>query len=286
MDRAFTTSLFPPGHPRDPFAREQIAAQLAARLSGNICLPYITKPYPYQGCSSLCGPAAFLYCLLKDRPDLYSAFIWSLWQTGQAQLGNLLVKPGKRVKQPENFVLANGQTNLPAIDWIAMASLRDSGNRFLSYSSPSRRVAGITSWWRLASWFDAVGAKKVYSAISLIPNKLKAIQALSEHVSEANHVIALTDASMLTGKKARIFNHWIVWEGSPCISHEPQDGLRHNILNKNMLNNPTLKNSMLDENVQLKLFSWGEVAEQLFTPLTLRQFLRCSYGGMVFSRIP
>lgn len=34
--------------------------------------------YPDQSETSLCGPAAYFYCLLKERPDLYKEAVRDL----------------------------------------------------------------------------------------------------------------------------------------------------------------------------------------------------------------
>ena len=50
------------------------------------------------------------------------------------------------------------------------------------------------------------------------------------------------------------------------------------------LNSVTTKTA-LSERVQLKLFSWDEVFEQLDTTLTLGEFLKHTFGGLVFKKI-
>ena len=57
-----------------PIRRALLAAELTARVDG--------KNIPRQMETSYCGPAAFLYCLLHDRPDLYVAYAIGLWQHG------------------------------------------------------------------------------------------------------------------------------------------------------------------------------------------------------------
>ncbi|RYF24147.1 MAG: hypothetical protein EOO77_00680 [Oxalobacteraceae bacterium] len=54
--------------------RETLAAQIEQRIAG--------KGTPSQVGTSYCGPAAFLYCVLEDRPDVYVAYAISLWMRG------------------------------------------------------------------------------------------------------------------------------------------------------------------------------------------------------------
>ena len=61
-----------------PVTRSAIADQLTKRLGG--------ADEPNQMSTSYCGPAAFLYCLLEDRPDLYVAYAIGLWEHGTHDL--------------------------------------------------------------------------------------------------------------------------------------------------------------------------------------------------------
>ena len=62
-----------------PVSRADLAQQLQQRLGGSL---------PAQLETSYCGPAAFLYCLLQDRPDVYIAYAIALWQQGHFSFGN------------------------------------------------------------------------------------------------------------------------------------------------------------------------------------------------------
>jgi hypothetical protein len=41
----------------------------------------------------VCGPAAFFYCLQKDRPDVYAQAARELWRYGKTRIGNLKIEP-------------------------------------------------------------------------------------------------------------------------------------------------------------------------------------------------
>ncbi|MFN3675153.1 MAG: hypothetical protein ACK4TC_04180 [Sphingomonas pseudosanguinis] len=53
-----------------PVTRDALASQIDARLRG--------VSMPRQRGTSYCGPAAFLYCILKDRPDIYVSYAVAL----------------------------------------------------------------------------------------------------------------------------------------------------------------------------------------------------------------
>lgn len=55
-----------------PVERARLASQLEERLNGS--------SLPNQQGTSYCGCAAFLNCLLEDRPDWYVAYATALWR--------------------------------------------------------------------------------------------------------------------------------------------------------------------------------------------------------------
>lgn len=262
-DRAFIDLQFPVGDPFDPFEKSKVEAQLIERLA-KITLPA-------QGESSLCGPAVFMYALLEDRPDLYKKYIKDLWDTGEARLGTLNVKPSKATRRPVNYLYSNGDIRISAIDWISLASLRDTENTFMNYDSPADQIAGITMWWGIRSWFKAVGATQVFSNIDVIGSSLRDAVNLSNNISSSHHVVTLIGSGMIHKLGGRKKEHWIVWTRQPIVINTGQ---------------PITMATSLDEFIQLELFSWGKKKQFLISQLTLKQFLKYLYGGMVFTKIP
>ncbi|HYJ90808.1 MAG TPA: hypothetical protein VEV84_05850 [Pyrinomonadaceae bacterium] len=110
----------------------------------------------HQSAASLCGPAAFFYCLLEEMPHLYTQYVIDLYRTGEARLGGLHIKPssGCRAYQPP-------PSKIHPVDWIALASLRDSENMLFDYSSADDTAAGITMPHSLADWFRKLSWKGV-----------------------------------------------------------------------------------------------------------------------------
>jgi len=152
--QAYALSLidkFPPLPKGRPFPRihlEDVIAGLRER---------VTDPTKQnQGAASLCGPAAFFYCVLNYKPELYVQYVIDLFTTGKAHIGSLKVEPSLpcRVYQPPADKIA-------PVDWIALASLRDSENTIMDYASADDTVAGITRPGTLASWFRDIGYQNV-----------------------------------------------------------------------------------------------------------------------------
>jgi len=98
-----------------------------------------------QGAAALCCPAAFFYCVLNYKPELYVQYVIDLFTTGKARIGSLEVKPGMgcRVYKPPADRIAG-------VDWVALASLRDSDNMIMDVSSVD-----------VAKWFREIGYKDV-----------------------------------------------------------------------------------------------------------------------------
>lgn len=95
---------------------------------------------------------SLLFCLINLSPNNYKLAVKQLWETGVTRIGELEIKLAKdgcvRVK---NFY--NGELpKIPPIDWITLASLRESENKAFQLKDPSQEVAGITTWWEMESW--------------------------------------------------------------------------------------------------------------------------------------
>ncbi len=109
-----------------------------------------------QGLAGLCGPAAFFYCVLNYKRELYVQYVIDLFTIGKARIGSLEVKPGAacRVYQPPPAKIA-------AVDWVAMASLRDSDNLIMDMSSVDDDVSCGSMPGDVANWFRRIGYREV-----------------------------------------------------------------------------------------------------------------------------
>ncbi|MFQ1055931.1 hypothetical protein ACFX2V_12920 [Gilliamella apicola] len=271
--RAFEVKEHPVGDQHDPFRKEKIEEGLTFRLA--------KLDYPNQDRSMLCGPAAFFYCLLIDRPDLYKQMVKELWESGKTKIGTLKLEPSYDCRHPTNFFKNEPPGYLPkvpAIDWITLASLRDTENSFFDYDSPNDNIPGITTAGDLKTWFKKAGAEIIYEINTKIINHitgpkltLKDLCRLNSYVCEDTHVVMLITSRMFD-KRILITtkNHWIVWA----------DKLK--LINGYEVTEQT----PLTELVQLKCFSWGEVKNHLLKNTTLADVMQYSYAAFVISKIP
>lgn len=272
--RVFNDRGYPMGSPGDPFEKQLIIDQLrvrVARAHGRQTNSQMRLPvYPDQDRTSLCGPAVFFYALLMDRPDLYVQSIIDLWETGETTIGRLHIKPSHTCCNPKNFSNKAPGDRIPPIDWISLASLRDSENGLLNYDSPDDQAAGITFPGAIESWFVKAGAPVVFDNIQLGSVSLDRLLELLGFVAATHHVVSLINAVMVDGGVGVGKNHWIVWEGTPETSNgiiTPATSLEEKITHSNF-------------------FSWGMVGHLVTRGYRLDQLLNKIFGGQVFTRIP
>ncbi|MBD9426388.1 PAAR domain-containing protein [Pseudomonas sp. PDM15] len=273
-DRVFNDVAHPMGTPADPFEKEKVLEQLRVRVARahgqNLASTMRVSSFPQQDEASLCGPAAFFYALLMDRPDLYSQAIIELWEKGETNIGQLHIKPSHDCRNPKNFSRHAGGDRIIAIDWISLASLCDSENTFLDYDSPDDQAAGITLPGTLESWFVRAGASLVFDNIQLGSIGQTQLLDLFSFLDQQHHVVSLVSASMVEGGMGIGKNHWIVWEGPP----------------KTSAGEVTATTNLEEEITGSNLFSWGSLSHQITRGFTLKKLLGDMFGGKVFSRIP
>jgi hypothetical protein len=119
-----------------------------------------------QGDASLCGPAVVTYILARNRPGEYERYVKKLFETGDASVGELRVRPGEDCRR-------HSPSGIGAADWVALAGLRDSENIIFDYDEVSDKVAGITFPGSIASWLERMGFAGVRNDTNLVFHKSK-----------------------------------------------------------------------------------------------------------------
>ncbi|MBM7354604.1 hypothetical protein [Lelliottia amnigena] len=260
LERAFIAKEYPIGSPDDPFDKKKIESQVSSRINHS--------SYPNQGDTSLCGPASFFYCLLMDRPDVYKQAVNELWLYGKTKIGALNLVPSSGCRHPVGIFYDAYGERIKGIDWITLASLRDSENSILSYDEIDDQVSGITLWGGLTEWFVSAGYEKEFSNVGLSHVNLRNLSILNEYIKKGYRVVTLISAGMLNGFDSAITakNHWIVWDGPIMTQNGEVISLTTNE----------------SEQVQLNLFSWGKVKNQVKGSITLSDVMKNIFGGVVF----
>jgi hypothetical protein len=115
-----------------------------------------------QDQASLCGPAALLFSEAADSPAAYAKFAIDLYEKGKAKLNRLEIEPGEDVRR------YRPHATMDHVDWLTLASLRDSENWLLDYDNADKEFAGITLPGELADWFRRAGYSKVEQDANLV----------------------------------------------------------------------------------------------------------------------
>ncbi|MBD8165658.1 hypothetical protein IFU24_22770 [Erwinia persicina] len=206
-----------------------------------------------------------------DRPDVYKQAANELWLHGKTKIGILDISPGDGCRHPKGSFYSGSSERISGLDWITLASLRDSENSIMSYDEVGDQVAGITMWGKLIEWFEKAGYEKVFDNISLSHADVTDVIKLNSYVNQGCRVVTLVSAGMLSDYPgdSSAKNHWIVWESQ--------------VENNN--GEVISKTASEDEKVNLRLFSWGGVGNQLKTHVNLNIFMKHTFGGLVFRPI-
>lgn len=245
-ERPFIAKEYPIGTSQDPFEKNKIESQIDDR--------FYHYSYPYQAGASVCGPAAFFYCLQKDRPDVYAQAARELWRYGRTKIGELEIAPSEGCRHP----VGNFYGNISGLDWMTLAGLRDSENAVFSFDTLDSPVAGVTMWQALTEWFEKAGYEKVFSNVGITQAGVQGIRDLNKYVEDGYKVVTLINDGLLDASlnSTTLPTHWIVWDGSVT-----QDSSGY---------------------VNLKLFSWGKVDNWIKPKKDLQFFLNRFFGGVVF----
>lgn len=207
-----------------------------------------------QGQASLCGPAALLFNIANDTPVMYARYAIDLFEKGRASLWRIDVIPGADVR--------NYAPPIAQVDWMTMASLRDSENWFLDYDSAGKELAGITLPGELANWFRKSGYRDVQEDTNLSAAFTKGtstIDAANRLFADGYRICLFIGAQMLEEseqkRKGSVFDrHWIVQRS---------------------------RIEYAGNKVRLKVFSWGDGEYSIphgRTDLSLSDFTQNFYG--------
>jgi len=180
-----------------------------------------------QDRTPLCGPAAFIHCIAKDRPEDYMRYVLELAMTGVGKLGNLTVRPSADCRNNASLTRPGliGRAIDP-VDWVALASLRDSSNAWLEMNGPDSNAAGITAGGSMASWFRATGwypngvSNSTYHFAKSFTEEsfehlLRINQRMNSHVCMLIRSAIIANSSMDVGRNKFGKNTPKTWFGTP-----------------------------------------------------------------------
>jgi hypothetical protein len=202
-----------------------------------------------------------MFSYASDKPASYARFAIDLYQKGQANLGRLLVKPGRDVR---NFT---PPSTLDHIDWLTCASLRDSENWFLDFDDTGTisDLAGVTLPSEMEQWFRKAGYQDVRedTNVSRFHKDIDTVNDANDLFDKGYRVCLfisanMTDADDQSDSGSVFTMHWVV--------------LREKI-------------QVMGGNVKTKIFTWGKGNYEIphpkngaMKPLPVADFLQNFYG--------
>jgi len=160
-----------------------------------------------QGTTSLCGPAVFLFNVLRREPEDFAKYMIGLYETGRGRIGSLDVKPGVDCRNYRPL-----GSDVAAVDWVALASLRDGANKVLDYDSAAVQAGGITLPGTLAGWFSAANFGQVENKTNLFfDSDLSTLVKANQRFISGSVVCLFIGANLLTGQAGdtTIPDHWV-----------------------------------------------------------------------------
>src|SRR5215467_3949498 len=182
-------------------------ATLAKQLNSKLATPDSVN----QAQTPFCGAAAFVRALVISKPDDYAQAAIDLFNTGEAKIGSLSIKPGNTTRN------SAPQKSTDQADWLMLAGIRDSGNTLLSAAGLlGGNAAGITLPGTLAEWFTSAGFTVI--------NKCDVLQTIPVvracQITEANsyrsgyHVILFIDENVMEAtnqadETSMYPDHWV-----------------------------------------------------------------------------
>jgi hypothetical protein len=223
------------------FSRGRVAQQLRDRI--------LNPAKINQQMSSLCGPASFLFCLATRNPEKYAKYIIDLYEHGAATIEKLKVKPGrdcKSYKIPPNAI--------DEVDWIGLASLRDSENDLFDYDSVSDQFPGITLPDKLRTWFSEAGYSSVEKKTNLLYDKSLYVLLQAHQKKQSGSLVCLfVGANIFSGRpNGKSFpDHWVVLNSAIRIDNKPVG----NLLAKGKTVNHDQK--LLAKRIDFNVYTWG-----------------------------
>ncbi len=265
--------------------RNDLVKELMDRVTGAVL--------PSQEGTSLCGPAAFAFCLLQDRPDIYAQFVVDLWNDGKATLGSnsnvrsMELEPSFQLRKNTALAVSGtgGRSGIAAVDWMFLGTLRGYDG---AYSHPFSDAAAITVPGTMQLWFDAVSSKKIMDTTrSLSRASWDDLLKISCFVS-GSWVVMLINASLLRlgggGPGSWHGDHWVVATSMVHINKQYSSKLVGNVC-VDPRSGTTPDNKWP---IDFKVFSWGDKNHTFKNApnASVDFFFERYHGAFVFSSIP
>lgn len=277
-----------PKHLRDPspqgwpITRQLLGRELAVRIN-----PTGLRNSPDQGRTSRCGPAAFLYCLIHDRPDLYVKLAIELWRDGTSNLKNgasgrdfvMHCDPTARVVTSTSQAISTYR--MSALDWMTMGCLSKPDGS----AAPDQELQAITFPRNLGDWFVAAGCSVDVASFDSVGGTTwlgdldvfdlqKGLRLFRDH-----WIVLEIEPRLIVGQPGGFFQrHWVVVNERK----EPTFGGTSLATMGHFQNRDALKHLSVD----MEFACWGRRDNPIRPNLTFEEFSHDWFGIAAFGRIP
>jgi hypothetical protein len=216
--------------------RATIAAGLLARLEDPTKID--------QGHTGLCPSAAVVYTLARTNAVGYAKAVTELFDQGKTKIGDWTLDPCDDLR---NYAPPSN-TDVPQVDWIIMASIRDSENWFIDYQSESDNGG---AWGNeVAKWLRKAGYKEVVEDWNYVCNKTIPNLKKAEELYEKDYqVCLLIDKDLLEGETSIISrpNHWVVLADKIATTYAPKGAVYATVFTWGKKRNIPAKAMILDD---------------------------------------
>lgn len=177
-----------------------------------------------QSIASLCGPACLAFTVLKNLPAMWASYVMSLYDNGGAMLGRLHIQPSdgcRNVRLPRPAAKPENRTNIHPVDWVGLASLRDSENDNFEYNDPNDAFPGITTAGELADWFRALKMTDVRNETNYWYGKdMGDLKKAAILFAQGYSVALFVNGEVLLSHRRGFWSfpdHWCVLNGNPHL---------------------------------------------------------------------
>ncbi|MGP5209768.1 hypothetical protein ACTXJ5_03140 [Psychrobacter alimentarius] len=204
-----------------------------------------------------------------DYPDVYKQAVAELWKDGKTMVNDLEIDPSARAKNPKDLFNKKDEMRISAIDWLTLASLRDSTNNIMSYSSPFDQAAGITLPEDIIDWFKKAGYRHVDTFV--LDSSTNIIKINGYQNNSNYHVISLVNSGFISGQNlptVNLPNHWVMWT----------DEIR------NRDGSPIKSDIKPFDTINLKLFTWGGIARPIKSNLSFAEFQKYHFQAIMVGK--
>jgi hypothetical protein len=216
-----------------------------------------------QAGSLLCGPAAFAFDLATDDPVTYAKAIISLFTGGTGVIGTLLLRPKK------DLLFSHFSGGINAVDWILLASLRDSSNYIFDVEEVDDLLGVATLPSTVESWLKSVGYTKVFNETNVwFTKNSHNLRAAGRLFQEGYRIFLFVNSAILKSAKqtnpSLAPDHFVMLQSPIEIAGPPLESL---------------------QTASCRVYSWGEeqsVPQDAKIPLKLPDFLLNYYGYLAF----